>query len=159
MSRLTRRVASHARAASAKTYADYRAHIATLATGGVALWAGTVSVAGVFRTTPTVTVSGSMTGTPWLAGMFGGSATRRMTQHAMPSQAAFDAMNAGGFEFLWEAVSGGTGDAPSLNRNGYTSGGASAVSLLLIPQIIYWDGTQAQRMQPSLGLGPTPYTW
>ena len=53
-------------------------------------------------------------------------------------------------------------DAVSTTRNGFTSlayNDGTPYAAVYIEEIIYWDGTQAQRMTPRTSGGPTVYTW
>ena len=161
----------------AKTYADFVAHITTLADGipsqgisGVIPWANSFasgqggSFSGRFRTTAS-TETGTMYGTTWLqsAGYgwawVGGSAACRAIQHGMPSQAAFLDQVAASRQIYYSTNPGGSRTCYALSRNGYQSDGGDDVISASIGEIIYWDGTQAQKMRPFLGTGPTPYTW
>lgn len=154
---------------AAKTYDDFKAHIATLATDGVVVWdpssVGNYVRPGAFRTTAANSaISGILIGSSWLSKFYaansGASSFARVVQHGMLDEAAFNDQRTNGRELFVRIVADGTGPYTGITRNGYpslTSGiGAPAGALT---EIIYWDGTQAQRMQPSLGLGPTPYTW
>lgn len=142
----------------AKTYAEYQTQIAALATGGAVLWDSTGNN-GNIRTTAAA-ATGAMDGSPWLAFCTSISALARIVQHAAPSQAAFDALVAGGFEVYLELTSPGSGAVVALNRNGYLSlANASSTPRRSCANFIYWDGAQAQQMNPLAGTGPTPYTW
>lgn len=148
----------------AKTYADFQAHIATLATGGVQAWTGTgmPNTSGTFRSTAAA-AGGTMLGSPWM-GEYRRNNTdtncARVIQHAMPSEAAFNALVAGGFEFCFTQVGVAAANLIALNRNGYLSGAlAGPVSSAQMTSLIYWDGTKAQKMNPFAGTGPTGYNW
>lgn len=167
MSRLTRRVAVKARPAGggAKTYADFQAHIATLATNGAKSWTSAVNAAGSFRTTVGA-VLGALAGSSWSAqfrraadaGSTSTASLTRVVQHGFPSEAVFNSQS--GLEIFVRFEASSTGPVTGLTRNGYTSySSADGADRMICPMLLYWDGTQAQRMQPSLGLGPVPYTW
>lgn len=103
-----------------------------------------------------------MDGSPWLQSWNQDTLVARMVQHCFPSEAAFNACVAGGFEVYYETVgTGADGSVTGLTRNGYASdsSGATGVQLTTTVDFIYWNGTQAQRMSPLAGTGPTPYTW
>jgi len=152
---------SAAMASGAKTYAQFQAQIDTLATNGSVGFNSGI-VAGKFRTTA-IAVSGTMQGSSWVPPIRASvSAVSRAIQHGMPSQAAFDAVVAAGYESYFETFDDGSSgpDFFSENRNGYTSIGTTATATSLrMSDLIYWDGTQAQRMNPNANTGPTPYTW
>lgn len=146
-----------------KTYADFQAHIATLATNGVSSWPGTVSPgdtpAGSWRATA-APFSGAMYGTTWQDGCdyTGGTNVNRAILHALPSEAVALDQAGAGREIYFVMAQVSDGNLVALNRNGYLSldhGGTFAK--IAITDLIYWDGTQAQRMNPSTGTGPTPY--
>lgn len=159
------------------TYADFVAHITELATGipsqgvpGVIGWdspfasgQGSASV-GKFRTTAAAP-AGTMYGTPWRqdAGYgwvwVGNSSACRAVQHGLPSEAVFLDQIASGRQIYYATSPGGAQLVYALSRNGYQSDGGTEVAAANITELIYWGGTQAMRMQPSLGLGPVPYTW
>lgn len=150
------------RAAPAKTYDDFVAHITGLATQGSVAWGTNMpTTSGGYRTTA-ATAAGAMTGSTW-QNVFKGSeaAPCRMIQHGLPDQATFNAQIAAGREVFFR-ISSGTDPASyaGVFRNGYSSVASSAIfATRKMDELIYWDGTQAWRMQPNLGLGPTPYTW
>ena len=143
----------------AKTYADFVAHITERATRGVVSWTDGATE-GSYRTTPGA-LSGAMWGSPWIAYFSLGSILARVFQHAMPSLSSVNAVISGGFQFFWVCSYIGDGNVTGKSRNSYSSASISdgSASLMEMTELLYWDGTQAQRMQPSLGLGPTPYTW
>lgn len=151
---------------AAKTYAAFQAHIATLATGGAKAWGALTSgyVDGAYTTTAAAE-AGTMRGSPWSNRSVQSNswAPCRVIQHGLFSNADFLAQIAAGRDIFFRmAVAGDVNEVFAYARNGYTSlglSGAGPYPVLSCPEIIYWDGTQAQRMQPSLGLGPTPYTW
>lgn len=148
---------------AAKTYADFQAHIATLATNGVA---GTKVATGSYRKT-VVASAGDMYGSPWVSNFLIPDAAApgleadvlRVLLHGFPSAAAYGVSVTGGFECFFNVLPNGNGDFSSLVRNGYTSlpdGGP--LNRGRCSNLIYWDGTQAQQMNPFSGSGPTPYT-
>lgn len=145
------------------SYDQFLTHITTLATSGVRTWENaTLMSAGGYRTTAGAAV-GNMVGTSWNSTMASGDFTCRIIQHGLPSEAEFNAQIAGARAIFFRITV--TADKVSfvgLNRNGYASisfDDGTPYATRGCSEIIYWDGTQAQRMQPSLGLGPTPYTW
>lgn len=161
-----RRVVAGGASVVARTYADFQAHIATLATNGVADWGGNAfrPNSGSYRTAP-ATTGGFIFGSPWLSIISPNWSAARLVQHSMPNQTVFDLIVAAQTEAFFRVVY--AADAvlsyTSTTRNGYTSEGlandGNPKASVTVTELIYWDGAQAQRMQPSLGLGPTPYTW
>lgn len=143
-----------------QTYADFVAHITALATSGAYPWTNG-ALAGRYRSTASA-VEQEMLGTSWMSHFYGAnSQVSRVVQHGMPSQDAFNAQVSAGREIYYENVSaGGQSVFYGLDRNGYVSNSYSGVlAALYCIDLIYWDGTQAVRMNPRLGTGPTPYTW
>ena len=145
------------------TYAQFQAHIATLADKGAIAWGNwTDNGVGGYRTTAAA-ATGAMAGSSWNSSYeyVANSVVARIVQHGLPSQAVFDAQVAAGREiFLRVATTTPDAAVTGLARNGYTStSNGAAVLRGLCTELIYWDGTQAQRMVPSSGTGPTPYTW
>lgn len=150
--------------AGGKTYAQFQAHIATLAPTSVA-WSG--SSVNAARRTTAAAATGVMQGSSWglsETGFLTGAASQisRVVQHGLPSQAVFDAQVASGREIYLLMVDDGTTTSyGAVNRNGYTSAvfSGAATPCSICTDLIYWDGTQAQRMNPKLGTGPTPYVF
>jgi hypothetical protein len=152
---------------AAKTYADFQAHIATLATDGAGSWSADMALLTdanhAYRITAAAAV-GSMYGTPWNSAFALNAGTLcRVIQHGLPSAAVFNEQTADGREIFVRTVPVSNRVLPDfVSRNGYTTRNTDGVTETRATQcteLIYWDGTQAQRMQPSLGLGPTPYDW
>jgi hypothetical protein len=145
---------------SGPTYAQFQAHIATLATDGAIAWTNSGGYAlGSYRTTATPAPVGDMYGTSWLS-EFNRSLSRvsRTVQHGLPSQAVLNAQVSASREIFIKYEAGAFVASPPLNRNGYLSQDSPSAGTL-VTDLIYWDGAQAQRMNPSAGTGPTPYTW
>lgn len=146
-----------------RTYAEFVAHITGLATRGSVAWGNTNFDNGVGGyVVPYAAVEGTMAGSPWNTSFeYLNSAPGRVIRHGLPSQAAADAQVAAS-RTVFVRVATTTPDAPvsALARNGYTSlsNGANVIRGLCT-EIIYWDGTQAQQMNPSTATGPTPYTF
>lgn len=146
---------------SGKTYADFQAYINAQATAGAIAWgASSMGAPGAYRTTA-ATATGAMIGSSWSASfsfLGGGSSPCRVSQHGLPSQAEFNAQIAAGREVFLRIVVGDDVGYSSLNRNGFTSssGGADAFPGKC-SELLYWDGSQAQKMNPSTGTGPTPF--
>lgn len=143
-----------------KTYAEFQAHIAVLAPT-TRNWSANSTGWGRRRTTAAA-ATGSMVGSSWLGSFSGATICTpcRVVQHGLPSEAEFNAQISAGREIYIEVVAGDDVGYPSLNRNGYTSvSGLDDGSPDKCVMLIYWDGAQAQQMNPSTGTGPTPYTW
>jgi len=158
--------------AAARTYAEFQAHIATLATNGSKVWEPNSSVWGAPALGAFVTTAGPAVANPGTQNMFASpwlsfvsdqtNSTRHMIRHALPSESEFNAQVAAGRQIFFRTAATTSGPlTPAVTRNGYTSltDGGAGNTRMTCPQLIYWDGSQAQLMQPSLGLGPTPYTW
>lgn len=163
MSRVHRRgvIAGPKAGGATKTYAEFVAHITTLAVQGERGWSAAMS-AGAWRTTVGA-ATGAMTGTVWLTYAFEASALSRAVQHALPSLAEMTSQT--GKQVFVRLVADASRVAFSgLTRNGFTSAAFNdgiAHPVILMTELLYWDAAlgMAMRMQPSLGLGPTPYTW
>lgn len=146
----------------AKTYADFVTYITAQAAGGAKTWGvgGPIAAAGSYRTTAAA-AAGDIYGSSWLSYMLDDIAPCRLVQHGLPSQAAFNAQVAGGFQVLFRiTVPGNQINFPALNRNGYLSqafNDGSPYPSRACDLLLYWDGTQAQQMNPSTGTGPTPF--
>ena len=101
-----------------------------------------------------------MRGSSW-ASVFTGtveSTPCRVVQHGLPSQAVFNDQIANGRQMFVRISAGTIQPYVGVARNGYTSGSwGEDTAPDKCDEIIYWDGSQAMRMQPALGLGPTPY--
>jgi hypothetical protein len=149
------------RGAPAKTYADFVAHITELATSGTRPWGASTANWGSWKTTAAA-ATGTMYGSSWnsIVSGFLSSAPARIIQHGLPSQTVFNNQVANARDIYFKMSGGNAGNFPAVNRNGYQSlSAADDGAPDKCDEIIYWDGTQAWRMQPNLGLGPTPYTW
>jgi hypothetical protein len=148
-------------APAAKTYADFVEHITGLATQGEATFGESSALHGAYITTATSAFP-SMVGSSWNSYFEGGdSNVSAIIRHGMPTPQAIDAQISSGRR-LYFRINFGGGEVPytGLSRNNYSStDGPATPAASTCTQIIYWDGTQAWQMYPSLGLGPTPYTW
>lgn len=143
-----------------KTYDEFVAHIEALATGGSAAWdVNGVRGTGSYVTTPTAISLADMWGSSWMATSRNNSSPARLVQHGLPSQAAFDFVQSGLFKVFFRLNGTGITTHTALNRNGFLSKSVTASTGNECLEVIYWDGERAQRMQPSLGLGPEPYDW
>lgn len=147
---------------AAKTYADFQAHIATLATGGVIGNSSAISTSGRFRTT--AANNGSFKGSPWSGTSgyngFGDAVGPMLIRHCVPSETVWNTLI--GLEVYFQVNEvGPAGETfSSAARNGYTSvSGTASGGQFVCLDVIYWDGTGAQRMIPFTSTGPTPYTW
>jgi len=144
--------------AAPKTYLEFQAHIAALATNGVGGFGSAVSVGR--RRVTTGAGNGVIVGTSWQnAFSTSGTAYAGAIRHGMPSQAAFLAQGASGYEVYVEIVTAPDQEFVSVSRNGLTSSTAASGPALRCLDLIYWDGTQAMRINPFAGTGPTPYLW
>lgn len=162
-----RRVVVGGDAVVVRTYADFQAHIATLgATSRV--WAANANATGAYTTNaaaPTGTLTGSSWGPSSAVGFIASTASSldRIVQHGMPSQAAFDEQvtNSGLIYLDISAALSAAGAFPAVTRNGFTSSAAGTNTRRELLVLRYWNFTlgQAEEMQPSLGVGPTVYTW
>ena len=168
MSRLTRRVAVKARPAGggAKTYAEFQAHIATLATNGAKSWTSAVNTNGSFMTTVGA-ASGGLAGSPWSAqfrrgtdaGATSAASLTRVVQHGFPSEAVFNSQS--GQDIFVRIDYSSTGPVTGLTRNGYASySSATGADRMICSMLLYYvAGEGAFAMNPYGGSGPTPYTW
>lgn len=140
-----------------KTYAEFQAHIATLATSGAKTWASaSTTQEGAWRTT-CATPGGAMNGSPWTQPFRRTSWTSRVVQHCFPSEAVFNAQWGAGMEVFLNVVDVVNQACVAVNRNGYTSG-ASSGTADICDLFLYYDGEPLQ-INPFAGTGPTPYTW
>lgn len=163
MSRVHRVGVLAAGVSTGKTYAQFQARVAALATDGVRAWGDTTAMpsAAAYRTTA-ASVTGAMTGTSWLSFTDSGVPPGRAIQHGLPTADVFSAQISGGLEIFFRVSD--PGDKISfagLNRNGYASlsyNDGNPYPARVFTEIIYWDDGP-KRMQPSVGLGPVPYDW
>lgn len=170
MSRVHRRgVIAGPKGGGGKTYAQFEAQIATLATSGEIGWdqvfTGGTTPAKAYRTTAAAQ-TGSMAGSTWgpsaSAGYARTSATQtcRAIQHALSSEAVFLDQIANGWEIFYRTTASSTQPAPAVTRNGFTSTtSATSSACAQITELIRWDGTQAWISNPSTGSAETLYTW
>lgn len=76
----------------------------------------------------------------------------------MPDEATFNLVRASGTMMLVRTTAAGTGSTTALDRNGYLSRSDDSTTVRRCTEILVWiDGPK--RIQPNLGLGPTPYDW
>jgi len=96
-----------------------------------------------------------------LADGFAPSATARVIQHALPSLEVVNEQVLNQRLIFFEVEVRGSDRLRGLNRNGYSSAALDAggpVGWML--WLRYYDPQLGPvEMQPSLGLGPTPYDW
>lgn len=146
---------------AAKTYADFQAHIATLATGGALAWNSTATTSvGVYRTTAAA-ATGGMTGSPFYPEAAYGlnSAVARIIQHSMPNQTAFNLLVSGGLEVLFQVATKSAGACAAVDRNGFLSSTQASGTKRACSRVLYWvSGVGAFEIDPQAGTGPTPYT-
>ncbi len=149
--------------AGGKTYAEFVDHIAGLSTSE-RVWTDTaIWSAGSYLTTAAA-LAGGMTGSSWMAPFRGiGTATAicRVVQHGLASLTDLNDQISSGRKLLVRvsASSAPTGYA-ALDRNGFLSStSGSTLQPYQCDEILAWIGGRPMRMQPRLGLGPTPYDW
>lgn len=91
------------------------------------------------------------------------STLARGVQHALPSQAAFDALQGGQIYVEFPTATFSVAALPSVNRNGFASSANASTGLTVtkIIDLIRWDFTlnKAFRSNPSAGTAETEYTW
>ena len=145
-------------------YQKYQAHIRARATAGFIDFAGTANANARYTTARTIS-SGGMIGSPWNAHVEGGASINRLVQHAMPDQAAFDAVCAAGTDVLIvTSYIGNRDDFEALNRNGFTSLSSAAIPGSFVAQIMteitWWDSaaSAAKTLNPSAGSSASSYT-
>lgn len=145
-----------------KTYAEFVAHIDGRANLGFRAWSFSDGLSAGGYTTTAAAATGTMYGTPWLSNMSVASTVCRIVQHGLPTEAAFNAQISGTRKIFFQISAGpSVASFSGLNRNGYSSLsiGGGPFSSNVCAELLYWDGTQAQKMNPSSGAGPTPYDW
>lgn len=146
---------------AARTYAEFQTHVAALATDGV-LSDGIVQNFDTNRrrsyTFPSSPQTGFGEGSSWNS-FFGFTLVSAVLRHGLPSEAEYLAQIASNRTLFIETTGQlGTG-VTGATRNGLTTTSSGSAARARVDQIIYWDGTQAQRMTPFNGGGPTPYSW
>lgn len=147
-----------------RTYADFQAHIATLAPSSRA-WATNASLSGKYRTVANTNSlsSASMYGSPWNAYFGDVAAPARVLQHALKDQATWQAQRDGGLEIYFEVQSLAPGFFNAIDRNGYLSLSdfSNTISSRSCTRLIRWDQAlgKAFESNPSIGGAETEYTW
>lgn len=150
--------------------AEFNAYVAAQATGGVQAWGGSLGsiAAGAYRITTEPTVPGyaPLVGSPWGPLSANGISASysywpRVIQHAMPSEAVFNAVKAASGQVLIRVEDGGIASPPydAYTRNGFTSGATGATSTYIrrITELdAFIPGEGPVKMYPKLGLGPVP---
>lgn len=140
-------------------YTSFQSNISALALNGARTWNGQALV-GKYTVTPTTTSQGNLVGTSWLdAFRYGtGSSISRAVQHGFPDATAFNTYVTNQTMAYVEIAAVADAAVPALDRNGYlsTADVATGASAKIV-DLIYWDGNQGQRMNPSTGTGPVPY--
>ena len=146
---------------AARTYAEFQAHVAALATDGV-LSDGIISNNSPNRKNsysfPSAPQSSIGQGSSWNS-FFGFSYIAIVLAHGLPSEAEYLAQIANNRTLFIETTGGLGVGVTGTTRNGFTTSSSGSATRARVDQIIYWDGTQAQRMTPFNGGGPTPYSW
>lgn len=163
MSRVHRRgVIAGPRGGGAKTYAQFQAQIATLATGGALAWSALAQTAGSYRVTAAA-ATGTMFASSWNDAYFFQSTAARVIQHALTSEAVFNDQVSNGWEIFVVVTNTTTGiNFVGSNRNGYMSSSfndGNPYARRTVTDLIRWDGSQAWRSNPSIGGAETLYTW
>ena len=170
MSRVHRRgvIAGPRGGGAAKTYAEFVAHVTSLATGGSIDWYDAVPAVGSYIATGKNTNPGfiSLTGTSWGPLSANGfarsiSSISGIFIHGFPDRTAYDAQETGGLVVFGTFTSVGTSaNVLGATRNGLTSSGGTGTNpRFFCTNILYWNGTVAKQMNPSTGSGPSDYTW
>lgn len=146
----------------AKTYADFVAHIATLAPSS-RTWETNASISGLFRTTANTNslAAAGMNGSSWNSVYDNGSAPARIAQHAFKDQPTWEAQRTAGLEMVMQTTAAGVADVVSVLRNGYSSGSATGATGRTCTRLIRWDQTLSKAFEsnPSIGGAETEYTW
>jgi hypothetical protein len=148
-----------------KTYPAFQAHIAGLATNGSIAWTSTSIpyAERAFRTTAGSAAASALIGQPW--GSFFGLASvtnpAGVIRHGLPSEAVYNAQCSAGREVFIRFIDPQLiTDLPSVDRNGLVSTSFEGdVQALRCTELIYWDGENAQRMNPFGTSGPTLYNF
>ena len=143
-----------------KTYPEFVAYITALADRGAVGWGYSDGfVAGGYITTA-ATALGSMIGTPWNSYMSTAVTTCRVVQHGLPSEAVFNTQIAEARTIFFRiAILSNVTSYTGINRNGYLSqsfSSGTAFPRAACTEILAWIDGAPMRMQPSLGLGPSP---
>lgn len=149
-----------------RPYAEYVAHVTTLALQGSRAWTNSFATTGRLITTA-AEPSGILTGSTWgessPQGAQDSGALARAIQHAFPSAAAFDEAVANGAVIYFQANARDTVSAllPSVPRNGYTSVSGTRSAQRKIIDLIRYDFASGltYRSNPSLGTAEVEYTW
>lgn len=148
---------------AAKTYPEFQAHVTALADLGFTPWAYSDGfIAGGYITTAAA-AQGSMIGTPWNSYMSTAITTCRVVQHGLSSEAVFNTQIAEARTIFFRiAIPGNAASYTGINRNGYLSqsfSSGTSYPYATCTEILAWIDGAPMRMQPGLGLGPTPYNW
>jgi hypothetical protein len=155
----------------ARTYEEFLAHIATLGGQRVSSSNQIFTSNGPLQLYNILKNSGSMQGSPFNANgrvrrVDSNHTYRRPIQHAVHSEAVFNAIADNGRELYWNQTGGDlTGPYAARTRNGYTSssysfqwGGAQ------LSRILYWDDIEGHAWEGLKtfnveGIVYTPYDW
>lgn len=87
----------------------------------------------------------------------------RIIQHGVTSEAVFNTQIAEARTIFFRiAIPGNAASYTGINRNGYLSqsfSSGTSYPYVTCTEILAWIDGAPMRMQPDLGLGPTPYNW
>lgn len=151
---------------AADPYLAFLAHIQAKESPTNLAWATSSTPTGAARiiTTANATALGTMFGSPW-GDFFFPTNPGRVVQHAVSSEAQFNAIVANGRAVWFRLADGPTVNYnTSVSRNGYTSLGygpeGSPYSNSYCTEIIWWDETLGARTRnPQVAGAETAYTW
>ena len=150
-------------------YQRFRDHIAGLATDGA--WGFLTNLASASRAAKAwrVTADGDPASAP--VGLYGSSwnssfalnagTIARAIQHGLPTRAIFDEQITARREMFVRLAVVSNRELFGLDRNDYASegsDGAIETRAVQMTELLFWDGSQARRMTPNTGGGPTLFT-
>jgi hypothetical protein len=154
--------------ASKDPYEAFVAHITAKATGGPVSWISGLSVQGKGAGKYIVTASevfsggsGTMFGSPWGSYFSPSSPPGRLCNHGFPTSAwPGDQLTAARKIYFEIALGSVVSSFTGLDRNGFPSASLSEpdIQSYWMTDLIYWDGTAAQRVNPQSEAGPILYT-
>lgn len=153
-----------------KTYPEFLAHIATLPILANKNWglsayglSGPVGTVANYTTTANTSGRGIMAGTSWFDGSVVGAFDDTNTNvapsiiHGLPSSAEASNQENNGYQIYVTVEIIAATTRTGLARNSFTSTAALGTANRKITKIIYWTGTEAMQVNPSVGSAPSPY--